>query len=58
MVTGQLKNWIKQQIEYKTVDRIDWVCAEDQLADVFTKKNAKTDSILAVVQEGNLLLRS
>ena len=53
-----LVSWIKQQIEDKTVDRIDWVCAEDQLADVFTKKNAKTDSILAVIEEGNLLLRS
>ena len=53
-----LLSWIKQQIEEKTVQQIDWVCAEDQLADVFTKKNAKTDSILSVIQEGNLLLRS
>ena len=50
-----LVSWIKQQMEEKTVDRIDWVCAEEQLADVFTKKNAKTDFILSVMQEGNLL---
>ena len=31
--------------------------AENQLADVFTKRNAKTDHVLTVVTEGNLYLK-
>lgn len=50
-----LVSWIKQQIEEKAVQSIDWVRTEEQLADVFTKKNAKTDAILSVIAEGNLL---
>ena len=46
--------WIKQQVENKSVDSIKWVCSEEQLADVFTKKNANTESILSVITEGNL----
>ena len=48
--------WIKQQKDEKTVDSIKWVCSQEQLADVFTKKNVKTEAILTVVSEGNLLL--
>ena len=49
--------WIKQQKdEEKTIESINWVSSAEQLADVFTKKNAKTDSILTVVTEGNLML--
>ena len=49
--------WIKQQKdEEKNIHTIDWVSSEKQLADVFTKKNAKTDSILLVISEGNLML--
>jgi hypothetical protein len=46
--------WMKQQVEQKTISRIDWVCSSEQHADVFTKKNAKTDSILNIVSGGNL----
>ena len=49
--------WIKQQKdENKTVESINWVSSAKQVADVFTKKNAKTDTILTVVTEGNLML--
>ena len=49
--------WIKQQRdENKTIESINWVSSEKQVADVFTKKNAKTDVILTVVTEGNLML--
>ena len=48
----------RQFVEQKTVKRIDWVRTEEQLADVFTKRNAKTDPILSVVSEGNLMLKS
>ena len=37
---------IKQQKEEKGIAKIDWVCSQEQLADVFTKKNAKTNAIL------------
>ena len=48
---------IKQQRdESKTVESINWVSSEKQAADVFTKKNAKTDVILTVVTEGDLML--
>ena len=47
--------WIKQQLETKAVESIKWVCSNEQLADVFTKKNANTESILSVVTEGTLL---
>ena len=50
-----LVSWIKQQKENNTVRSIDWVSSEKQLADVFTKKNAKTDQILSIVTDGNLL---
>ena len=46
--------WIKQQKdEEKTIQSINWVSSADQLADVFTKKNVKTDPILKVVMGGN-----
>ena len=48
--------WIKQQKDNKTVDSIKWVSSQEQLADVFTKKNVKTDAILTVLSEGNLML--
>ena len=47
--------WMKQQVENKSIYKIDWVCSAEQHADVFSKKNAKTDSILSVVSGGNLL---
>ena len=48
--------WIKQQKdEEKTIQSINWVSAENQLADVFTKKNVKTDAILKVVTQGTLM---
>ena len=48
--------WIKQQMENKTIAKIDWVCSREQVADVFTKKNVKTDDILAIVSQGKLFL--
>ena len=49
--------WIKQQKdEEKTIENIKWVSSAEQVADVFTKKNAKTDVILTVVTEGNLMI--
>ena len=48
--------WIKQQKdEEKTIQSINWVKSAEQIADVFTKKNAKTDDILNVVTQGNLM---
>ena len=47
--------WMKQQIEEeKSVDRVNWVCSDEQIADVFTKKSVKTSAILSVVKSGNL----
>ena len=34
--------WIMQQIDEKKVHSVDWVCSEDQLADVLTKRGVKT----------------
>ena len=49
--------WIKQQKdEEKTIKSINWVSASNQIADVFTKKSVKTDAILRVVTEGNLMM--
>ena len=48
--------WIKQQMEMKTVAKINWVCSSEQAADVFTKKNVNTDHILSVVTQGKLLM--
>ena len=48
--------WIKQQIEEKRVKSVDWVCSEEQLADVFTKTGVKTQPILKVMKDGKLLL--
>ena len=46
--------WIKQQVENKYVDNIDWVCSQDMLADVFTKKNVKTDDIVDAITKGHI----
>ena len=46
--------WIKQQMELNTVGNIDWVCSNEQVADVFTKKNVNTDHIISVVSQGKL----
>ena len=50
------KNGVEQNEERK-VSFVDWVSAGNQLADVFTKRNAKTDHIVTVVTEGNLYLK-
>ena len=47
--------WMKQQLECKSITSIDWVRSENQIADVFTKKNANTDSILSVMCKGKIL---
>ena len=47
--------WMKQQLEAKTVSKVDWVCSEDMLADVFTKTNVKTDDIIEAVTKGKLV---
>ena len=44
--------WIKQQKEEKRVKEINWVCSENMLADIFTKKNVKPDNILTAVTKG------
>ena len=48
--------WIKQQIAEERVRSVDWVCSEEQLADVLTKSGVKTGPILKVVKNGRLLL--
>ena len=50
--------WIKEQLETKSVSRIKWVNTLQQLADVFTKKNAKTENILNVISKGKLMLKA
>ena len=50
--------WIKQQLDQGVISKIDWVNSNQQLVDVFTKKNANTDSILSELSEGNLLCRN
>ena len=49
--------WIKQQMEDGVVKKIDWVSSSEQLADVFTKRNASTETILSVLSEGNLMFK-
>ena len=44
--------WIKQQCEQKLVKSIEWISTEEMIADVFTKRNVKTDDIIRVVVEG------
>ena len=46
--------WIKQQKEEKVVKDITWVNSDLMIADVFTKKNVKTDIILAVTTIGDI----
>ena len=36
---------IKEQVDNKNVDKIDWVCSKDMTADMFTKKNVKQEKI-------------
>ena len=42
-----------KQIEVKTIEKVDWVCSGDQIADVFTKKRVKSYSIIKTVTNGN-----
>ena len=46
--------WIKQQKVEGAVKLIEWISSVEMLADVFTKKNVKTDDILIVARKGNL----
>ena len=46
--------WIKQQKEEQVIKNIEWVSSEEMLADIFTKKNVKTDPIIQAVTQGNL----
>ena len=46
--------WQKQQIEDKSIEKIDQVCSEEMVADVFTKKDVKTDQVLKIVTGGKL----
>ena len=48
--------WIKQQLEEGKVKCVDWVCSEDQLADVLTKSGVKTEPILKILKTGKILL--
>ena len=48
--------WIKQQIDEKKVNSVDWVCSEDQLADVLTTRGVKTEPILSILKAGKILL--
>ena len=48
--------WIKQQVEEGRVNSVDWVCSEEQLADVLTKAGVKTQPILEVLKAGKLPL--
>ena len=46
--------WQKQQLEPQLIEKVDWICSEEMLADVFTKKNVKSEDILRAVTEGKL----
>ena len=48
--------WIKQQIDERKVKSIDWVCSEDQLADVLTKSGVKTAPILKILRARKIML--
>ena len=51
--------WMKQQVEEeKTVEKVNWVASDEQIADVFTKKNVKTLPILNVVTSGNIKVQN
>ena len=43
--------WQKQRY----IEKVDWVCSEEMLADVFTKKNVQSEPILKVIYQGLLL---
>jgi hypothetical protein len=47
--------WIKQQVDKRKVKSIDWICSEDQLADLFTKSGGKTEAILNILKAGKIL---
>ena len=46
--------WQKQQLDTKSIEKVDWVCSEEMLADIFTKKNVKSNQILTTMTEGKL----
>ena len=46
--------WIKQQIKENKVKSVDWVCSEEQLADVLIKTGVKTDPILKTLKVGRI----
>ena len=47
---------IQEKIREGIVSAIEHVSSEEQLADVFTKKGAKSDILLEVLDSGNLSL--
>ena len=47
---------MKQQIEKRTIDKINLVSSKENLADVFTKKGVNTEMILEAISEGRISL--
>ena len=49
---------IQQRIREGIVSTVNHVSSEKQLADIFTKRGAKSDTLLEVLSSGNLSTRS
>ena len=49
-----LISWIKEQKDTGAVYDISWVSSTDMLADIFTKKNANSLSLVTAVTRGNI----
>ena len=46
--------WQKQQVEDKSIEKVNWVCSEEMVTDVFTKKDVKTEHVLGNVTGGQI----
>ena len=46
--------WIKQQLEYKNITDVNWVCSSDMLAVIFAKKNVNSVALFDVMIKGQL----
>ena len=48
-------NLIKQMIDRKEVEAVQWVDGQHQLADALTKKGVNPSKLLSVVQTGRIV---
>ena len=47
-------NCLKQMLSNKEINQVEWIETSSQLADIFTKRGASSESLLSVIEKGKV----